>query len=195
MHKITLVSLIGGIIVGFAAQRSRMCFIGGWRDFFLIRDTYLLKGFFSFLLSAALFFFAFYAVGAYIADYPAFMAERFQDIDLAAVALAQTDPEFLNVYKGGLSVCEISTSPLLADYKMPVNGLHIGEFVIPYNTLLLLVCGFVIGLFSTLANGCPVRQHVMAASGNLSAIVYLLFYYAGIIVYEVLFSDYILALN
>jgi uncharacterized protein len=37
-------SLALGFIVGYLGQRSRMCSIGGLRDYVLVRDTELLKG-------------------------------------------------------------------------------------------------------------------------------------------------------
>ena len=45
-------SLLIGLIAGFLGQRSRMCFIGGFRDFLIIRDKDLLKGAISFFASA-----------------------------------------------------------------------------------------------------------------------------------------------
>lgn len=39
-----LISLIGGLLVGVAAQRSRFCFAGGIRDTLLMRDVKLLSG-------------------------------------------------------------------------------------------------------------------------------------------------------
>ncbi len=45
-------SLIVGLIIGFLGQRSRMCFIGGFRDFFIVKDKELLKGIISFFASA-----------------------------------------------------------------------------------------------------------------------------------------------
>ncbi|MCI5699253.1 MAG: YedE-related selenium metabolism membrane protein [Lachnospiraceae bacterium] len=42
MHAPILVSLIGGIVFGIAAQRSRMCFAGGIRDTILMKDATLL---------------------------------------------------------------------------------------------------------------------------------------------------------
>jgi len=47
-----LISLVAGLIVGFLAQRSRLCLMGGTRDLFLIRDTHLLSGFGMVLLVA-----------------------------------------------------------------------------------------------------------------------------------------------
>ncbi|MCF8010281.1 MAG: YedE-related selenium metabolism membrane protein [Clostridiales bacterium] len=52
MFAPVILSLAAGLIVGFLAQRSSFCMIGGIRDFILFRDTYLLIGFFSFLVVA-----------------------------------------------------------------------------------------------------------------------------------------------
>jgi len=45
MHAFWLVSLVAGLAVGAAAQRSRLCMAGGIRDAFLFRDFNLLSGF------------------------------------------------------------------------------------------------------------------------------------------------------
>jgi uncharacterized protein len=39
-----LATLVLGFVIGYLGQRSRLCFISGYRDFFLTRDTTLLKG-------------------------------------------------------------------------------------------------------------------------------------------------------
>jgi hypothetical protein len=41
---VSIASLCFGGIVGYLGQRSRMCSIGGLRDYILVRDTALLKG-------------------------------------------------------------------------------------------------------------------------------------------------------
>jgi hypothetical protein len=41
---VSISSLALGLIVGYLGQRSRMCSIGGLRDYVLVRDTGLLKG-------------------------------------------------------------------------------------------------------------------------------------------------------
>ena len=46
------VSIVVGLVVGFLAQRTRLCFVGGWRDLFLTRDTYLFSGVAAFLIAA-----------------------------------------------------------------------------------------------------------------------------------------------
>jgi len=43
-HPVWWISLIGGAVVGGFAQRSRICFMGAWRDIFIIKNTYLMTG-------------------------------------------------------------------------------------------------------------------------------------------------------
>ncbi len=52
MTTAAVASLIVGLIIGYLGQRSRMCFVGGIRDFILVRDTFLLKGLIAFGLVA-----------------------------------------------------------------------------------------------------------------------------------------------
>jgi YedE family putative selenium metabolism protein len=47
-----VVAVVVGLGVGFLAQRTRMCFAGGWRDLFLVRDTYLFSGIAAFFVAA-----------------------------------------------------------------------------------------------------------------------------------------------
>ena len=47
-----IVALIVGLVVGFLAQRTRMCFVVGWRDLFLVKNTYLFSGVIAFLIAA-----------------------------------------------------------------------------------------------------------------------------------------------
>jgi len=55
--------------------------------------------------------------------------------------------------------------------------------------------GLGLGFFSVLAEGCPFRQHVMAAEGRQSALIYLLGFYIGIIYFYLVtvnFLEYII---
>jgi hypothetical protein len=52
MHAALWLSLVVGLFVGFIAQRTRMCFVGGWRDLILVRDSYLFSGIASFFIGA-----------------------------------------------------------------------------------------------------------------------------------------------
>ncbi len=46
------IATVVGLVVGFLAQRTRMCFVGGWRDLFLVKDTYLFSGIAAFFVAA-----------------------------------------------------------------------------------------------------------------------------------------------
>lgn len=52
MHAPLALALSAGVLVGILAQRSRLCMVGGIRDFILFRDTHLLIGFGAILLTA-----------------------------------------------------------------------------------------------------------------------------------------------
>lgn len=51
-HAPIFASLIAGLVTGAVAMKSRMCLSGGFRDFFLVRDTTLLKIYGLIFLSA-----------------------------------------------------------------------------------------------------------------------------------------------
>lgn len=52
MHAAIWISILVGLFVGFLAQRTRMCFVGGWRDLLMVRDTYLFSGIAAFFIGA-----------------------------------------------------------------------------------------------------------------------------------------------
>jgi YedE family putative selenium metabolism protein len=52
MHAALWISLVVGLVVGVLAQRTRMCFVGGWRDLLMVRDTYLFGGIAAFFVGA-----------------------------------------------------------------------------------------------------------------------------------------------
>ena len=54
LHAPFLISLGMGLLIGFIAQKTRMCFAGGWRDIFLVRDYYLFSGIAAFFVGALL---------------------------------------------------------------------------------------------------------------------------------------------
>jgi uncharacterized membrane protein YedE/YeeE len=121
-------TLVIGVILGYLGQRSRMCFVGGIRDFILVRDTYLLRGLIAFGLTAWLAF------------------------PLAGLVAG--------VHPGPSGVSDAIT------------------------VALTIVGGFGVGYFSTLANGCPLRQHVLAAQGVKSSITYLAGFLAGAVIFH-----------
>jgi len=128
MTTAAVASLVVGLVIGFVGQRSRMCFVGGIRDFILVRDTFLLKGLVAFGL-------------------------------VAWVAFP------LSGVLGGVPVGSFGRPDLIALALTAVGGLGVGYV-------------------SVLANGCPFRQHVLAAQGTTSSILYLLGFLGGAVVYH-----------
>ena len=48
----------------------------------------------------------------------------------------------------------------------------------------MIIGGIGIGIFSTLANGCPFRQHVLAGRGVISAFGYLAGFYVAAVTFH-----------
>jgi uncharacterized membrane protein YedE/YeeE len=120
-------TLLIGLLLGYLGQRSRMCFVGGIRDFMLVRDTDLLKGLLGFGLVAWVAF-------------------------PLAVRLVGSDP-----VPSGVDGVAIAMTGLGA---------------------------LVVGYVSTLANGCPFRQHVLAAQGVVSSLAYLVGFFVGAVAFH-----------
>ena len=123
-----IATLVVGLVIGFLAQRSRMCFVGGIRDFILVRDTELLKGLLAFALTAW--------------------------IALPLAELVAGLPRIVFTAADSTSVA------------------------------LTVAAGLGVGLFSTLANGCPLRQHVLAAQGIVSSWTYLVGFLGGAVIFH-----------
>jgi uncharacterized protein len=152
-----VVTLLMGIVLGYLAQRSRICFIGGFRDWLLGRDTELLKGAIAFFVTA---FLAFSVAGALgLVNLGSLTAQGAAQVPNAAVSSIRS----------------------AADAILPgVTGLgsvKLGAW------LTTIVAGIALGLFSTLANGCPTRQHVLAAQGSRDSRYYLAGFYVGVIAF------------
>jgi uncharacterized membrane protein YedE/YeeE len=131
-------SLFVGIVIGFVGQRSRMCFVGGIRDWILARDTFLLKGLVAFI----------------VVSWVAF----------PAAALAGGEP--------------------VAEFGRPIASA----------ALLTVIGGFGVGWFSIQAEGCPFRQHVLAAQGSGPSMLYLLGFLAGAPLFHTIVSPLVLEL-
>jgi hypothetical protein len=51
-HAAVGISLAAGLLIGALMQRTRLCFMGAWRDLFLVRNTHLLTGVSAFFAGA-----------------------------------------------------------------------------------------------------------------------------------------------
>ncbi|MBN1308183.1 MAG: YedE-related selenium metabolism membrane protein [Chitinispirillaceae bacterium] len=54
MHAPVVLSLLGGLLIGFLAQRTRFCTMGSLRDIMLMKDFHLASGVAALLISAAI---------------------------------------------------------------------------------------------------------------------------------------------
>jgi uncharacterized membrane protein YedE/YeeE len=113
-----------------------MCFVGGIRDFILVRDTSLLRGLIAFGITAWLAF------------------------PLAGLLTGASPPPF-------------ASSDVVT-------------------VVLTILGGFGVGYISTLANGCPFRQHVLAAQGVKSSMAYLAGFFAGALIFHIWVSRLLL---
>ena len=65
-----IATLILGFVIGFLGQRSRLCFISGYRDFILMRDNQLLRGVIGAFLGAVLGYFIFSLFDGFVPLFP-----------------------------------------------------------------------------------------------------------------------------
>jgi uncharacterized membrane protein YedE/YeeE len=67
-----------------------------------------------------------------------------------------------------------------------INNYPLGMDIVSTGVLISTILGGIgLGFFSVYAEGCPFRQHVMAAEGKKSAWLYLIGFYAGIVYFNV----------
>jgi uncharacterized membrane protein YedE/YeeE len=65
-----IVTLIFGFTIGYLGQRARLCYIAGYRDLFLTRDTYIIKGMLGTFIGAIGGFMLFSFLGGNVPGFP-----------------------------------------------------------------------------------------------------------------------------
>ena len=169
---ITLILTCLTAFLGFLAQRSRMCVVGGFRDFILVGDRELLMGLVSLLVSLWLFTSIFYSLGwlnSSIPQYgevpsPVAPAERSRDRGIPEEGEDRTEREI-----------DRAERKIILIYPYAAGG----KFL-----LVSLAGGFLIGVLSVQAGGCVLRQHVMAAQGTGDALYFLGGFYTAVLAYD-----------
>jgi uncharacterized membrane protein YedE/YeeE len=79
---------------------------------------------------------------------------------------------------------EASGEHVAASLPADLFGAFASLGALPLRFLALTLLGaFALGFFSVLANGCPFRQHVLAAQGVAGAAYYLVGFYGGLLLY------------
>jgi uncharacterized membrane protein YedE/YeeE len=192
MFEPMFATLAIGILLGYVGQRSRMCFVAGFRDFLLVRDTELLRGLLAFFVTAWL---AFSIAGFFgLLDSPT-TTPGIAGSSTPEIAVAQAMP----VPGHGPAIAYAAGRSLTPTRHVVQNRGHetnIGlaggwpgalRVSLPYSDsylVLTLLAAFSLGFLSVLANGCPFRQHVLAGQGVSNAVYYLLGFYGGVLIYD-----------
>jgi uncharacterized membrane protein YedE/YeeE len=161
--RILLTAALGlmGVTIGYLAQRSRFCFVAGFRDYLLVRDRELLLGFFAFFVTVWVLSTVFFSAGLLKTGAPEYGASR---------GIASAGSVIPGAEGGGNGVrLRVFSSPPAADRFLFVT----------------VAFGWVIGITSTFAGGCVLRQHVLAAQGGRDALFYLAGFYLAVVVYYV----------
>lgn len=112
-HAPVIISLAAGIIIGIAAQRTRLCMVGGIRDLIMFKDMHLLSGFAAILVVA-----------------------------------------FIGSFLTGNFNLGFEDQPVAHG-----DGL--------WNFLGMLLCG----CGAVLLGGCPMRQIILGAEGNIDSVI------------------------
>ena len=142
-------TLIVGFIAGFLGQRSRLCFVGGIRDLYLVKSAYLFKGLMGFIIAAF--------IGLFIFN--------------NNIAFPWSLEKGLMVAISG-APCEIGISALIV----------------------AIVGGLGLGFFAVQSGGCQFRQTVMTGEGNKKALIYLLGFFVGAIIFHLFVNGLIKSL-
>jgi hypothetical protein len=173
-----------GALIGFLAQRSRMCFVAGFRDWLLVRDTELLLGLFSFLATVWLLSSLGYALGLLhqgMPEYGALEARTAAQGARTAAQLARTAAQGARTAaQGARDLRGLRLSDARALLELANRFLYAS-----------LAGGALIGFVSVLSGGCVLRQHVLAAQGSRNAWLFLAGFYAAVPLYYLFLARYL----
>ena len=127
---VAIASLLLGLIIGYLGQRSRLCFIAGYRDFFMARDTTLLKGVLGAFIGALAGYALFDALGGTVPGFPMLLSTP----GLTAQAT------WLFTIVGGLGVGIVGVLTGGCPFRMHIQALE-GK-----KTFAVYLLGFYVGL-------------------------------------------------
>ncbi len=166
---LTIVIGLSGLFIGFLAQRSRMCFVAGFRDFLLVGDRELLNGLFSFLVTVWV------------------LTSLFGMLDLLPAGL----PEYGRSGTGRIETA-VTTDEETTMAEDSGGVFHPGgtAFLQTRFFWVTLAGGFLMGLLSVSAGGCVLRQHVLLAQGSMDALFYLAGFYMCVAVYYIFLQPF-----
>ena len=177
MEFLTVMLGLIGVVIGFLAQRSRMCFVAGLRDYILVRDSELLFGLFAFFITIWFLTSVLYSFDLLRAGTPQY----------GIGGIGRGGGRFLINIRDIKSIGEISVTG--------VEGGFLAFGAVFNNFFVMSVAGgCVIGFLSTLAGGCVLRQHVLFAQGSRDAFFYLSGFYSAVVIYYSFLFRYVIRL-
>jgi uncharacterized membrane protein YedE/YeeE len=106
----SIATLVLGFVIGYLGQRSRLCFVSGYRDFILTRNTALLKGVGGAFLGALGGYILFSHLGGTIPEFPIFLN----------VGIGTFSSEWLIMLVGGLGVGIVGVLSGGCPYRMHI---------------------------------------------------------------------------
>jgi len=172
---LTFVLAILGGGIGFLAQRSRMCFVAGFRDYFIVRDRELLLGIFSFIVTIW------------------FLTSLLQPLNMIRSGIPQYGDAVIHrgVENVHFSLSHVLNIRNLGNQResIDLSAHFLNKFI--YVTF---TGGLLIGLVSTLAGGCVLRQHVLLAQGSMNALYYIAGFYSAVVIYYIFLFRFAVAL-
>ena len=107
---VSIATLVLGFVIGYLGQRSRLCFVSGYRDFILTHNTTLLKGVVGAFLGALGGYILFSHLGGVIPEFPIFLN----------VGIGIFRSEWLIMLVGGLGVGIVGVLSGGCPYRMHV---------------------------------------------------------------------------
>ncbi len=105
-----IATLVLGFVIGYLGQRSRLCFVSGYRDFVLTHNTTLLKGVVGAFLGALGGYILFSHLGGAIPEFPIFLN----------AGIGNFSSEWLIMLIGGLGVGIVGVLSGGCPYRMHV---------------------------------------------------------------------------
>ena len=137
---ISLAFLGIGFLAGYLGQNSRMCFVGGFRDFLLVRDTALLEGLMAFFATTFLAVLLLRATGVLVTHYPALKDAAFSSYGIVSV-VGGLLIGFVSTLSGG---CPLRHHVLLGQGRLDSGvyflGFYAGIFIY-FQVVVVLVKG------------------------------------------------------
>lgn len=98
------VTLVIGLLIGFLGQKVRLCFIGGMRDLFLVRDTHQIKGLLGLIVGAAISYAIFSVIGGNVPSFPWFLSKGITPITGDPLTTIASLPHVILAVAGGLGL-------------------------------------------------------------------------------------------